>query len=285
MTASSKFDRAKDEAERHAGRTAASPWAQGLARAGLATKGILYGIVAVLALLVAFRAGGKLTDRSGALQAVAGQPFGKALLVIFAIGLAGYALWRLLEAALGRPFEGGEEEGAFKRLGNLARGLLYAGLCVTTVLLVFDSDASGGGSGGKEEDRATAWVLELPLGVWIVGAIALGVLGAAAFNAYQAVSGKYKDDFKTGKMSEAEERSLTVAGTVGHAARATVFGLVGIFLLRAALQYDPKEAIGLDGALRKVVEASYGRYLLTLVALGLAAYGVFCLLQARYREV
>lgn len=272
----------KQETKRQANRAASSPWTQNLARAGIAAKGVTFGIVAVLALLVAFgESEGKVTDRQGALQTVAEKPFGKVLLVILAVGLGGYALWRFIEAVLGRKLESSESEGLAKRAGYLARGVLYAVLCVTTVLLVTGSS----GGGGKEEDRATAWVLDLPLGEWLVGLVGLGFLAAAGYNGYQAYSVKFREQLKIGEMSAAEDRWATRIGIFGHAARAVVFGLIGVFLIRAAIQYDPKEAIGLDGALNKVARADYGVYLLGLVAAGLGAYGLFCLIQARYREV
>ncbi len=275
--------KAKNETEAKANQAADSPWTERLARLGLAAQGTLYAMVGGLALLVAFHAGGKLTDRKGALQTVAAQPFGKILLGLLAVGLAGYALWRFLEAFLGRKIESREEEALWKRAGYLGRGLLYAGTFVITVLLITGS--GGGGGGGKEEDRATAWVLDLPLGKWIVGAVGLAFLAAAGANGYQVLTQKFKEELKTGQMSAAEERWIARIGVFGHAARMVVFGLVGIFLIRAAIQYDPQEAIGLDGALRKVASADYGRYLLGAVAAGLGAYGLFCFLQARYRKV
>jgi Domain of Unknown Function (DUF1206) len=193
-------------------------------------------------------------------------------------------VWRFLQAIIGRDLEGGEDEGLLKRGSYVARGVFYAGLCVLTVLLLVDANPEGGG-GAQKEDRATAWVLDLPRGPWIVGLVGVGVLGAGAFNAFRAVTGKYRDDLKLGEMSSLEERWATRIGFVGHAARAVVFTLIGIFLIRAAEQYDPKEALGLDGALQKLAQQDYGAWLLGLVAAGLFAYGLFCLVQARYREV
>ena len=281
---------AKRETDEKVEEAAESPWTERLARLGLLAKGVSFGIVATLALLVVFRQrAGKLTDRQGALQTIAHEPYGKVLLVALAVGLGGYAIWRFFEAYLGRKLESTEEEGVAKRIGYLARGLMYAGLCVLCFLLVAGAGSSagggGGGGGGKEEDKATAWILDLPLGTWIVGVIGLAIIGAGAFNGYRAVTAKFKEELKTEQMSRAEERWATRVGVVGHLARMVVFALIGIFLVRAAIQYDPKEAIGLDGALRKVAAADYGTYLLGVVALGLAAYGLFCVVQARYRKV
>ena len=260
-------------------RVARGPWVEWAGRLGLLAKGVLYGIVACLALAIPLGLGGKATDREGALQTVAAQPFGKAMLVALAIGFAGYALWRFVQA-----FLGADEDSKVKELGTRAgyvgRGLVYAGTCVVAIALVV-----GAGSGGSSEREEAAKVLDLPLGRWIVGAVGLGFLAAGLFNLYRSLTEKFRKDLREHQMHR-EVRSWAIAvGVFGHAARGVVFGLIGAFLVKAAVQYDAKEAIGLDGALRKVVQADYGTYLLGLVAAGLAAYALFSLIQARYREV
>jgi hypothetical protein len=111
------------------------------------------------------------------------------------------------------------------------------------------------------------------------------VLGAGAFNLYRSLSGKFRKDLKEGQMGGEERRWYTAIGVIGHAARGAVFLLIGFFIVRAAWEYDPKEAIGLDGALAKLANAEYGPFLLGTVAAGLLAYALFCFVQARYRRV
>ncbi len=269
-------DKAEDAAE--------SPWAKGLARAGLVAKGITYGIVAALALRVALTGGGKLEDRPGALQEVAGASFGRILLAALALGLAGYAIWCFAQAFLGRTLETGEQKGVLKRIGAAARGILYAWLVFLCVDLVIDAQQATGG-GRKQEDVATAKVLDLPLGRWLVAAAGLAVIGAGAFNLYRGLSRKFRKDLKEEQMDSQERRWYSGLGVVGHAARGVVFVLAGSFLVRAAWQYDPKETVGLDGALAKLAQAEYGDLLLGATAAGLLAYALFCIVQARYREV
>lgn len=281
MREASDVARAKHRTEETAERAADNPWSARLARLGLVAQGTVYALVGTLALLVATHAGGRLADRKGALQMVAAEPFGRFVVVVLAVGFAGYTLWRLLVAILGRTLETREREGPLRRLGHLGRAAIYGALCVTAVLLV---TGSGGGS-GQEEGRATAWILDLPFGTWIVTAAGLGFLAAAAVNAYRALARKFMEQMKTRELSPGEERLVTSVGMFGYGARAVVFSLVGVFLVRAAVQYDPQEAVGLDGALRKVVQADYGPFLLGIVAAGLAAYGLFCLIEARYRSV
>ena len=276
--------KAKSEAKR----AARSDWTQGLARAGLVAKGITFGIVAGLAFQVAFDAGGKIEDRPGALQAVAQSTLGRFLLGALAVGLGGYALWRFAQAFLGEKLESGEDTGWLKRIGLVARGLLYTWLFAMSLSLVLNADepiSGGGGGGGQEEDRATSIAFEQPLGRWLVAVVGLAIVGAGLFNLYRAVTQSFRKDLKEGQMEREERESYAVLGTLGHLARAVLFSLAGWFLIRAAWEYDPEQAIGIDGALRKVARAEYGHFLLGCVAAGLLAYGLFCLVQARYREV
>jgi hypothetical protein len=249
-------------------------------RLGLVAKGVSYVIVAVIAIGVALE-GGQLQDRKGALQAVADESFGWALILLLAIGFVGYAAWRFASAFLDRENEGDDAKGLGKRAADLGKGLLYTGLAIVAVGILTGSE--GGGSG--EEQQATAFLFELPAGRWLVGAIGLAVIGAGLYNGFRAFTTRFRKDLRTGMMRQAEERWYTVIGVLGHLARAVVFLLIGAFLVRAAWQYDPDEAIGLDEALRKLAAEQYGQYLLGAVAFGLLAYGLFCFVQARYREV
>lgn len=256
-----------------------SPWVERAGRLGLAAKGVLYGIVGVLAVEIPLGLGGKTTDRQGALRTVAQQPLGKALLVLLVLGLAGYAVWRFVQAFLDRDGEGSGAKGLAKRAGYLARGIFYAGSAVIAFRLVV-----GAGSSGSNEQDETARVLDWPLGRWVVGAAGAALVGAGLFNAWRALTKKFRKDLHEHEMGDVRPWAIGV-GVVGHAARGVVFGLIGVFLLRAAWQYDPQEAIGVDGALRKLAQGPYGMLALGAVAAGLLAYAAFCFVQARYRRV
>ena len=259
-----------------------STWIERGARFGLATKGFSYILVAFIALRVAAEGGGQTESREGALKTLADEPFGWALLAMVALGFASYARWQLARAIFDRDDEGDDPIGIGKRLGQAGKAVLYAALAVITASFLFDS---GGGGSGQTEDRATAVALDWPGGRWIVGGVGLAILCAGAFNAYRALSGSFRDDLREEQMSGAEQPWYTAFGVIGHLARAVVFGLIGVFVLRAAYEYDPDEAIGLDGALQKLAGEAYGPYLLGAVALGLGAYGLFCLVEAKYRDV
>jgi hypothetical protein len=261
-----------------------STWVERGARFGLATKGFSYILVAVIALRVAAEGDGQTEDREGALRTLSDEPFGWVLLALVALGFASYAIWQLARAIFDRDNEGDDPIGLGKRLGQAGKAVLYGALAVITASFLLDS-GSGGGGGGQTEEKATAVALDWPGGRWIVGAVGLAVVGAGVFNAYRALSGSFRKELREEQMSGAERSWYTAFGVVGHLARAVVFGLIGFFVLRAAYQYDPDEAMGLDGALQKLAGEAYGPYLLGAVALGLGAYGLFCLVQAKYRDV
>lgn len=263
-------------------RVARSRWTERLGRFGLAAKGILYVLIGLLAIQVAAGEGGSPEDQKGALRTVADEPFGMVLLTLLALGLSGYALWRLSEVVTGPRGKDGAEDYA-ARVASLARALAYGALAVFAWTIV--TGDGGGGSAGGSEKQQTATVLDWPGGVALVIAVGLVVLGIAAHQAYKAVSMSFLDDLELGRLSEGARRVVSYLGVAGHAARGIVFALMGVFLVKAAVEYDPSEAVGLDGALRELAGQSYGAFLLGLVAAGLLLFGLYCLVEARYRRL
>jgi hypothetical protein len=258
----------------------ASPFVKWLARLGMFCAGILWIVVGALAIQLALGAGGETTDKTGALHEIAQESWGGALLVAIAIGFAGYALWRFMVAALGRKLETNEELSWPKRLWYFVKGLFYAFLCYTTVAILVN--ASSGSSSEKDHVEA---VFDLPAGRWLVAALGLGLAAWGVGSLYRAISRNFKDDLHTERMSETTKRWTTRAGVVGYLARAVVFLITGGFIVKAAVEYDPDEAIGLDGALQTLAHQEFGPLLLGVVAAGLIAYGLFYLVRAAYREV
>jgi hypothetical protein len=250
-----------------------------LARAGLVARGVIYAIIGVLAIKLALGEGGKTTNQQGALETIAKQPFGKALLILMAIGLAGYAIWRLVRAALGHGPEASDD--AKERLDGVTSGVGYALLCVTAVSILIG--AGSGGSGGP--DKPTGGVLGWPGGQILVAIAGLVIIGVGLEQGYKGVKKKFLEQSKTEQMSERVERGLTALGVFGHLARMVVFCLIGYFLFRAAIDYDADKAIGLDGALNKLAHASYGPLLLGIVAAGLIGFAAYSIVDARYRKV
>lgn len=262
-------------------RAANGPWVEAAGRAGLAAKGGIYLIVGFLAIQIPLGLGGSPEDREGALRALAETTLGRATLVALAVGFAGYALWRFVQAAFDRDHEGHDAKGIAKRLGHLGKGVLYAASSVLAVAILVGAQDGGGSS----EQQETAQILGLPFGRWLVAAVGLGFLGAGLYNAYRSVTRKFRKHLREHELGSSVRRWAVALGVVGHAARGLVFALIGIFLLKAAVEFDPDEAIGLDGALLKLAQQPYGGALLGVVAAGLLAYGLFCFVQARCRRV
>jgi uncharacterized protein DUF1206 len=254
-------------------------WIRVLARVGLVAKGVSYVLVGVLAIKVALGAGGETTSRTGALQAVADEWFGKALLIGLALGFAAYALWRLAQTF----FEADDDaKGWGKRAGYFARAAIYGGLTYSCIKLL---------AGGHEESqnekahKATAEALSWPAGRWIVGAAGVAVAVAGLANLYRAITRNFEKKWNQQQMSEVERKWGARVGVVGMLARFVVFGLIGVFVVKAAVDYRPSDAIGVDGALAKLASHTYGTWLLGATAAGLIAYAVYCFVDARYRRV
>ena len=287
--------RSGKDALRHAGgearatAEAGTGWYEWLARTGLIAKGVSFGIVGILAFKLSLGSGGKATSREGALQSLAQNSFGKILLVFLALGFAAYAIWRFVQALAEREDaeDAGEAKGKAKkwgkRAGYVGRALIYGALSLTTVRILTNSDEKQ--SQSQQAKQTTSTVFDLPAGRWLVGLAGLCIIGAGLWNAYRGLTRAFEDKWRVGEMSRAEHSWGSRIGVLGHLARAVVFGLVGVFITKAAIDYNAKEAIGLDGALQKLAQQSYGQWLLGLTALGLLAYGIYCLVDARYRDV
>ncbi len=264
-------------------RAAESDWVDGVARYGLAAKGFSYGLVGVLAALLAVGWGGQAASREGALEVFAGESYGKVVLVAVAFGFIAYGLWRLVQAIFDRDDEGTGAKGIAKRVSYVGRAVIYGALAWGAFALL---DGTGNDeSQTGEARRTTAQVFDLPAGRWLVALGGLIFIGVGVFNGYRAVTQKFEENWKSGEMTDVERRWGPRLSSVGLLARFVVFSLIGIFLVKAAYQYESKEAIGLDGALRKIVDASYGPVLLGIVAAGLVCYALFCFFEARYRRV
>jgi hypothetical protein len=255
-----------------------------VARYGLLTRALLHGIVALLAIQVAWGRRGEPADKRGALETIAHQPFGRALLIAVALGCACYAAWRLLRAVspLGARRPKGERAIEIgRRAGYVLRGLLYASIALGAMRLV----SGTGGDDRLDEVDSTARLMQLPLGRALVGAVGLGYLVAAVRSVWRGVRGEYREQLALGEMSVRERRAATTTAVAGLCARAVVWTLVGAFLVLAAVRVDPSETVGLDGALRTVGAAPWGRVLLTVLALGLLGYAAFGFIEARHRRV
>jgi len=267
---------------RAAGREATHSTAfEALARIGFVARGVIYATIGVLAIQVAMHSTQERTDQKGAMQTIDHQPFGHWLLIAVAVGLGGYALWRFVQAIFGSRPEGGGDHSTMGRIIAAASGVAYAGMCALAVSILLGSSSQSSSSPHK----SAAGVLGWPAGQYLVGAAGVVFICVGLYQGYKGISKKFLEEDKTEKMGPTTKRWITVIGVIGHLARMVAFGLIGLFVLRAAIDYAPKKAVGLDGALGSLAHQTYGQFLLGVVAAGLIAFGVYSIADARYRRI
>ncbi|MFE3857862.1 DUF1206 domain-containing protein [Streptomyces griseorubiginosus] len=265
---------------RRAARGSAVEWA---ARVGFTARGVIYLLVGVLALQIAFGDGKRQADRGGALAAVADKPFGSVILWALGIGLVGMALWRLSEVVFGSVGPDGRK--VTKRLMSAGRFLFYAFVAYSVLSFAVGSGSGGSGSSDKQSKDITARALEWPGGQWLVGAAGVGVAVAGVWIAGRALLRSFHDKLKLSEMGPRVRKLVDVTGVGGGVARGVVFAAAGAFAVRAAVDYEPKKAKGLDDTLRSFADTPLGPWLLVLIAVGLVLFGVFSFAMARWRKV
>jgi hypothetical protein len=256
-----------------------APWIAVLARLGYAAKALLYATVGILAAQAALGSGGTTTDTGGALRTVLRAPLGDAMLLVIAVGLAAYALWRVIDAITDAEGRGRDLKGILRRVGSAFRGLVHGALAVGAFRL-----ATGSGQGGGTQSRElVAMALDLPAGQVLVWLGAGGVVAYGGYQLYRAYAAKLDRQLSLAALPAGSARWVITLSRIGIAARGIVFGLIGILVTRAAAERDPAEAGGVRESLQMI--GAQGRWPLAVVALGLVAYAVYELLNARYRRI
>jgi hypothetical protein len=278
----SAFEDVKEAADEVAEKVGKHPWVERLARFGYAAKGVVYIVVGALATLTALGIGGGTAGTQGAMRSIARQPFGRVMLGVVAFGLLAYVIWRWVQAITDADDKGTDAKGIALRLGYTGSGLVYAGLAYSAARIVFGAEEDGRPSAAESW---TARVMEFPFGNWLIILGGLAVMGYGLYQCYKGYTEKFRKRLKAGEMSERGMRWAMRSGRFGFIARGIVFLIVGGLLIQAAWHYDSTEAKGLDGALQLLVQQSYGKWLLGAVALGLVAYGLYMIIEARYRRI
>jgi len=258
-----------------------SPWIERLARIGFVAKAAVYVIVGGVAARAALGMGGRPTDTRGALLTILRQPFGTVLLGVVALGLFGYAAWLLLSAALGSDGRGSRLAPTAARLDAACRGIAHAALGGQAVLVI----VGWRGKGGNAAREWTARFLAAPFGAWMVAVAGVAVMGYGASQLYRAVGGDLRKDLDLAALGDPAIRWAVRLGRFGMAARGVIFSVIGFFLIRAALRYDPRQAKGVAEALRMLASRPSPPWLLGTVAVGLVSYGLYELFEARYRRI
>jgi hypothetical protein len=244
-----------------------------LVRVGLVCYAVVHLLIGWLALQIAWGGGGDASQQ-GALKTLAGTGAGPVLLVVVAVGMFALTVWQAAEAAFGQgrvAQQHDERRRTLKRIASAGRALVYLALGVSALRLVL-----GAGSSGGQEDSLTARLMGAPLGRVLVGLVAAAVLAVAVSQVVRGVRQTFTED-----LSGDRTRAVRVLGTVGYAAKGVALAVVGGLFGWAALAYDPDKAGGLDEALHAVRSQPAGAVLLTALALGFAAFGVYCLVWAR----
>jgi hypothetical protein len=257
---------------------------ENLARVGLLAYGLVHVLVAWLALQLAWGGGGGEADQSGAMSTLARQPFGKPLLWVLALGLVALAVWQAAEVLRWRSGWSASGKQRTRAIQKTVKSIAKAIVYLVLAFLAAKFAVGSGQSSAAQQQSKTAGVFGWPGGRFLVGVIGLFLIGIGVQHVYKGVTKKFLKQIDLGEAPPKATRVITRLGQVGFPAKGVALGLVGGLLVWAAITFDPSKARGLDGALRTVLSAPGGQILLTLVALGILAFGAFCFARARYPE-
>jgi hypothetical protein len=261
----------------------ARDWKEPIGRVGLVGQGVVATIVGLLAIRIAMGDKDEAATSEGAVAWLAQQPFGKFLLVALTVALFALAIWRFLCALMGDPVEGSEPK---DRVKYAALGFIYLLLAITTLGITIanwtgEGDKAGSGETGDEgSQQATSTLFDWPAGRWLVGILGVAIIGYAGYNFHKQVITK-----KFAERLEGDDSSWVVRlGLVGYTAQSLVYAVIGFFFIQAAIAFKSKTAKGPSGALIELADTAWGKILLWVIAIGLFAYGIFCIAEAKYRK-
>ncbi|ANY05719.1 DUF1206 domain-containing protein [Pseudonocardia sp. HH130630-07] len=249
------------------------------ARVGIASNGVLHLLIGWLAVQVALGSGGQ-ADQNGALGAIAAEPIGRVFLWVLVVGFVAVVVWRSVSAVWGFGYVGSRAKQLTKRAVCAGQAVVYAVLAVAAGTTAVQGRASSGGGG-----QATAGLLGLPGGQIITALVGLGVLIGGGVMVYQGWNKAFLEDQDLSGAPSGIRRLNARSGQAGYIAKGVAIGVLGVLLGVAALTFDPSRANGLDSALKALRDQPYGVFVLVAVGLGIACYGVFCFVDARYHRV
>lgn len=278
MASSQTHRRGGGRAARSAARSTEREALPAAGRAGFVARGVVYVLIGVLAVRIAVGSSGGQADRQGALQQVAAQPFGKAMLWALVVGFGCMAIWRATQALMTkRP-----RRKAGARLLDAVRAVFYASVCWGTAAYA----AGGAGSNGNAQSTDwTASALKLPGGRMLVGLGGCVLIAVGVALAVRAAQRRFLRQLNTRAMGRRTREAVTALGVGGGVARGVVFATAGIFLVVAAVRFDPHQAKGMDATLRSFAHTPVGPWLLIAIAIGLVLFGGFSFASARWRRL
>ena len=265
----------KHNVQRAANQATMSPWMEALLRLGYFVRGVVYGVIGLLALEAAFGGGGALTDPKGAIAAIGGTSLGGILLYVILVGLVSYGLWGLIRAIIDPQNNGTSAKGIIERVGYAVSGISYMALGYAVYNPVQGGIASARGSQTAQIQQTTGTIMSKPWGAWVValGGIIMVVVGCVQI--YRGIQPSFDRQFKPYALKTSQRKWIIRLGHIGMPARGLVFALVGLFLLLAAITNNPSQAKGIDGVLASLLHQPFGPWLLGIVALGLIAFGLY----------
>lgn len=257
-----------------------------LVRLGLASKGVIYCLIGILAFLTAIGGpGGQTTGSKGIIKWLMEQPYGPFLVAFIAIGLFFYAFWRILRAIKSK--ENGAK-GIVKRLGRAGSGILYATFAVFAGKLVIDSFSGGGSSGsggGSSQSQYIQDLLQKDWGKIVLIAIGVILIIRSIYLIYMAYTDKYKKKVDSYHIDDQYKSYLIKAGKLGYLARGVVFCVIGYFFIMTVVQHNPSKATQGTGGAMDFIQSTGGTVVMLLIAIGLICYGIFMFMQAKYRDI
>jgi hypothetical protein len=262
----------------------AKPWVEKLARLGFVAKGVLYMTIGALATAAALEfdnAPQGTMGQRGAMGALLHAPAGRALLVAIAVGLFGYAIWRFIEAARDPLHHRGGAKGFAKRARSAGLGIIQVALGISALKIAFGDN--GAANDGASTTHWTARALSTPGGIAVLWAIALAFIAYGLYQLYKAWQAKLSKELELGRLSNRARRFVMGASRFGIAARGIVFATTGVLVARAVQQHNPNEVKGIKASLLELLHL--GRWPFAIIAAGLVAYGIYQMINARYRRI
>ncbi|MBA3259875.1 MAG: DUF1206 domain-containing protein [Gemmatimonadales bacterium] len=258
-----------------------SPWIERLSRVGILAKAVIYLIIGLLATGVALNLGGALTGSRGVLHLLLDQPLGRAILALLAFGLAAYTLWLFVQAFVDPDGNGTSFVGLVNRAGQLITGAAHGALTAEAVCLA--AGLPGFVGGGVE--ALIGRLFRAPHGVWVVGLAGVVVVVLGVIQIWRGLRGNVRRDWQLRALDPVKNRWQIRLGRFGLGVRGLVLAIAGALVIRAARVLDPERAGGIEDVLRALQRQPASDWLLGTVALGLVAYGLFALIEARYRFI
>jgi hypothetical protein len=253
------------------------------AKVGYLAKGIMWLLMGVLTLQAALGMGSTRVDQNVVLLRLFAQPFGHYALIAMALGLAGYAIWRAMQAFFDPDHHGKDFIGIANRVGYVVTALGYVGMAFAAIEL---SMGVGSGSSSEQTTRSlTAQALTHPLGIYLVGIVGVFIAGLGLYQVYLGISTRFERDFEKQEMTPEERRWAIRIGRFGYISRSIVFATIGVIFIHAALRYSPEDVGFFGQALRSLSEQPYGIYVIGILGLGLMAHGIYSMVLARYRRI